>query len=101
MRMLATVAALALSVTAANADTFVERFGVWEQVDGGSRHIAEAVVPYTDGVAVAVPRVEADCPRVTAEADAECHEDREAASIGLVGTPWPPGSEQMETTASK
>jgi hypothetical protein len=25
-------------------------------------------------------------------------DDREAAPIGLVGTAWPPGSEQMETT---
>ena len=58
----------------------------------------EIAIPLPTPRPVEAPKsAAADCP---AEEDAACPEG-EAAPIGLVGTPWPPGSEQVETTASK
>ena len=58
----------------------------------------EIVIPLPRPRPVEAPKdAAANCP---AEGDAACH-DREAAPIGLVGTPWPPGSEQVEITARK
>src|SRR5262245_25604513 len=54
----------------------------------------EIIIDHGDGL----------CSKVVIEASTDealnafIVDDREAAPIGLVGTPWPPGSEQVETT---
>jgi hypothetical protein len=65
---------------------------------------AYAMVPGTQKVIV-IDHGDGLCSKVVIEPSTDealnafIVDDREAAPIGLVGTPWPPGSEQVETTA--